>query len=376
MPVAAGLTNLGVEVLQQQHGPRRHRTAGLLAAQGRDLATPAGQLLADLLVAILAQATGATHQLDGVVLGNTFGDPVAAVGIADAAEHMDQFMHQRAGAVFTDQRAVAVHVQRIGRGQTAAPHRVAGADDQQFVRLAGKHRLGVRPDEGQQGEDVHAPHALAHRRGHRHVGLAQGSAPGAELAGQDPAGGAVEQPLWIVDAETILADPWPAGFHALPALGQLELQARNQLDVVLHIDLGRRHQIVAAQQRPVRGHAGVEAAIGTRVADLHPVGQLRLAFLRAPDPVLGTALLPLALGLEVAVIAFVAEAEVQVPQRLAALQGEGDLGLVAVRQEAHPIIHVDPLRRSQRRGKPEQQHRPRCLEALEHDGISLCWAVG
>ncbi|MDT4856893.1 hypothetical protein FQZ97_912960 [compost metagenome] len=266
-----------------------------------------------------------------------------------------------------------MHEEGIGCGQSAAPHGVVGADYQQLARLPREDFLGMGPDEGQQGEDVHAPHVFPHRRADGDVGAAQGGAAAAQLASQDPAGGTVEQALGIVDAETVLADPRPAGFHRLPALGQFEPQARDQFGAIHQVEARARYQVIATQQRPVRGHARIETAVTARMADPHPVGQAGLAAAGRPGAVGRVVLRPAAAGLEVAVVALVAQVETQAAHRLALLQEQADFGLVALGQEAHLIVEIDPLGRPQRGAQGQQEGGQQKLGAGGHRGWLPWW---
>ncbi|MNT20973.1 hypothetical protein D3C72_1562960 [compost metagenome] len=229
------------------------------------------------------------------------------------------------------------------------------------------------PDEGQQGEDVHAAHLFAHRRADGDAGLAQGGAAAAQLAGEDPAGGTVEQALGVVDAETVLADPRPAGFHRLPALGQVELQARDQFGAVHQVEARARHQVIATQQRPVGGHARIETAVTARMADPHLVAQAGLAVAGRPGAVGRVVLLPVAAGLEVAVVTLVAQVETQAAHRLALLQQQADFGLVALGQEAHLVVEIDPLGRPQRGAQGQQEGRQQKLGTGGHRGWLPWW---
>src|SRR3546814_19493168 len=86
-----------------------------------------------------AHATGATHQLNGVVLGQPLSDPVTAVAVLDAAKDVNKLMHQRACTVLADNRPVGVHVQGVRTGQPATPHGVAGTEDRKSTRLNSSH---------------------------------------------------------------------------------------------------------------------------------------------------------------------------------------------------------------------------------------------
>src|SRR3546814_10902452 len=165
------------------------------------------------LVAVFAHATGATHQLNGVVLGQPLSDPVTAVAVLDAAKDVNKLMHQRACTVLADNRPIGVHVQGVRTGQPAAPHGVAGTDDEQLRRVAGKDILYLRPDEGQHRQNIHPPDALANRRRDGDVRFAELGATGTELAGELPTGRPVEQPLTVIHADAILAATRPAGFE-------------------------------------------------------------------------------------------------------------------------------------------------------------------
>ena len=154
------------------------------------------------------------------------------------------------------------------RRQAAAPHRIVGADNQQLGRMA---------------RDT--PPAPAAR---------QRSATSAHPCGACP-GPCGEATVTSVSPRRVRRLPrWPASIQPvgrsnrretlsmrnlfLPMRGQAvstlfqpsgssNCKARNQLGAVLLIEFGRRHQIVAAHQRPGRGHAGVEAAVLAPVAD-------------------------------------------------------------------------------------------------------------
>ena len=113
-----------------------------------------------------------------------------------------------------------------------------------MARECGFH-LG--PDERQQGQHVHTAHALPFGRGHGDFGFAQAQAAAAEVTGEHPAGRPVEQAGHVIDAEFMLANARPGGFDTLPARGQLERQARDQLNAILLIETRSRHQVFTAQ---------------------------------------------------------------------------------------------------------------------------------
>ncbi|MCY1439813.1 hypothetical protein D9M71_560640 [compost metagenome] len=178
-----------------------------------------------ILITLIAHAAGPAHQFDGVVLGETFTDPVAALLIVDPPEHLGQLSNQRAPAIFTDQRQAAIQINRFVRRQAATPHGIVGADNQQLGRVTRKHGLHLGPDKRQQRQHIHAPHALPARRGDGDFGFAQARSSTAQVPGEHPARGSVEQPGNVVDTKFMLADAGPGGFDALPTIGQLEFKA-------------------------------------------------------------------------------------------------------------------------------------------------------
>ncbi|MNE15304.1 hypothetical protein D3C80_1082110 [compost metagenome] len=243
-------------------------------------------------------------------------------------------------------------------GPDATPQLVPGANQQQLGRVAREHRLQLRPDEGQQGQVVQAPHGLPLRRGNADFGFAQARAAGADGSGEHPAGRAVEQARDVVDAKAVLANARPRGLDTFPALGQLEAQARHQFGAVVLVQAGRGHQIVTTKQRPVRGHAGFIGAALEPLAQAHLIGQLALAWRRLPMAALIIALhLPLAIGLKIAVGAVLAQVEVQAAHCRPIGQGKAHLGLLALRQQAHVVIQIDFFRPGRRTGQ-QAQHQP------------------
>ncbi|MOA15038.1 hypothetical protein D3C78_1351760 [compost metagenome] len=91
------------------------------------------------------------------------------------------------------------------------------------------------------------------------------------------------------------------------------------------------------------------------MADAHLVAEFALALARLPDTFLGAVQLPAAIGLEVAVVALVAQIESQAAHQIGLLQGQADFGLVALGQEAHLIVQVDFLRRPERCTQAQQE---------------------
>ena len=191
----------------------------------------------------------------------------------DATEQLHQFAQQRAAAGLADHRQRAAQVNGVAVGAGAFPHRAAGPDDQQLGRVAREHRLQLRPDEGQQCQDVHAPHALPLRRGNGDLGFAQRGAPAAQRARQHPPGWPIKQTRHVINTETVFTDTRPRCFDTFPAVGQDERQPRHQLGTVLLIEAGRRHQLLATEQRPLGRGIGVETAVLEGVIEANPVTQ-------------------------------------------------------------------------------------------------------
>ncbi|MNL55605.1 hypothetical protein D3C87_1790320 [compost metagenome] len=104
------------------------------------------------------------------------------------------------------------------------------------------------------------------------------------------------------------------------------------------------------------------------MADAHAVGQAGLVGGRKPDTAhrLAGRQLPLAVGLEIAVVAAIAQVEIQTAHCRALSQGQADFGLIALRQQAHVIIQIDLLRRPHRQTQGQQPNDQRQPQSYSH----------
>ncbi|MNY12125.1 hypothetical protein D3C86_1451920 [compost metagenome] len=245
---------------------------------------------------------------------------------------------------------------RVVRPLGHPQHRVARPDNQQLCRGTWENRLQLWPDKGHQGQDIHTPHALPLRRDNADFGLAQASTTTADSTGEHPAGRAVEQARNIVDTEAVLADTRPGSLDAFPAGRQFKGQAGHQLDAVLLVEVRSRHQLIAAKQRPGRCHAAIEATGFDCMAEPYAVTEAGRSSCRTPQATFAVGLrLPDAIGLEVRIVVELAQVEIQTTHRRPLRQRQAHLGLVALRQQLHPVIQIDFLRRPQGRRR-RQQH--------------------
>src|SRR5471032_1680448 len=96
------------------------------------------------------------------------------------------------------------------------------------------------------------------RRADGHLGLTQPGTAGAQVTGDHPTRGAVEQARDVINAKTVLANARPGGFDVFPACWQLELQTGHQLRAVLLVQMRPGHKVLPAQHCPGRGHARIE----------------------------------------------------------------------------------------------------------------------
>src|SRR5690606_28922182 len=128
------------------------------------------------------------------------------------------------------------------------------------------------PERGQRpadhGQDLLARHVVA-------LGGTDGDldavillAPRAHVAGDDPARGPVETGLRIDHDEALaIARQLPGRVHVGPALGQLEAQAHTRVRIGRHAHARRREEVVATHDGPLRGDAGIVAAVTPALVD-------------------------------------------------------------------------------------------------------------
>jgi len=88
-----------------------------------------------------------------------------------------------------------------------------------------------------------------------------------------------------------------------------------------------------------------------------------------PGAPAGALLLPLAVGLEVAVVALVAQVEAEAADLLALLHHQLDFGLVAVGQEANLVVDVGALGRQQRGTEQQGSGGQQQGGAVGHGGL-------
>ena len=309
-----------------------------------------------LVGARLAEQAGAAHQFDRVILGHRLGDPVVAVGAAQAGEHVAELVHQGAGAVFADQRPVGVQEQRPRARQATAPHRVTGADDKHLDRQLAVELLELRHQHVEEGQHVVAPDFVALGAGDADLDVLELLAPGADVAGDDPAGRAVEAALGIGDDEGLaVAAALEGRVHVAPALGQLEAQAGARIGALGRHHRRRRHQVVAAQERPVGGHAGVVATAAALVVDgVQETQAGRFAAGRHPGHHVALAG-HFAVAANVGIAIF-RHAQAQAPDFAGARgQADADVGLALVGQETHQVVHAVFGALGQDQGGQQQQ---------------------
>ncbi len=288
------------------------------------------------------------RQFDRVILGEAFHDPVVVFGATQPGDDVHQFVRGRAGAVAAQQRPVGMQVQRTRPGQAATPHRIAGLDQQQARRQLAEGFLQLRAERVDEREQVVAMHAFAARRrdGDPHAGDAL--AAHAQLAGEQPAFGPVDASFRIDDHIRLAVATARVRRLDAPAFRQRETQACARVGAAGDDRLQRRHQVVAAKQRPVAGHARVEAVAAAAVVHAYPVLQGAALARRCPgDPV--AVAFQRAVGLDPGVAVRIeprGEAdETPVDRR----GGDHDVGGAVVGLERDPVVDREFRARGQRR---------------------------
>ena len=113
--------------------------------------------------------------------------------------YVHHLVQQRARSVFAEHWPVGMQVQRLRRREAAAPHRVAGADDEQPVRKLWKDVFECREGPAQEGEDVLASQVMADRAGNRDLGVGDSGPADPDFPQCHPSRRAVEVALGVPD---------------------------------------------------------------------------------------------------------------------------------------------------------------------------------
>jgi len=130
---AAGLVfrKFHLELVQDQDRAGCIRAAGRRLQHPMSAIGPLRQLPQGLVEAQFAYAAAAKQNLQTVILSQALYDPVVLRDIDLACHHVHQFVQHGAGGVFTDERALRMEVQGSGSRQSAAPHVIPRADDEE-----------------------------------------------------------------------------------------------------------------------------------------------------------------------------------------------------------------------------------------------------